>query len=52
MLNGTLEHDSEIVVPAGVPELHVLVRPPRNALLHHRNCDFGAVIDVIELQCV
>lgn len=48
----TFERGSEIAVSAGVPELHVLVCPPCNALLQHRNCDPGVVIDVIQLQGV
>lgn len=49
----TFERGSEIVVvSAWVPELHVLVCPPRNALLQHRNCSSVVVFDVIQLQSV
>lgn len=48
----TFKRCSEIAVSAGVPELHVLVCPPRDALLQHRNRDSGVVIDVIQLQSV
>lgn len=47
-----MECGSEIVVAAGVPEFHVLVRPPCNALLRQKDFSFGAVANVIQLQSV
>lgn len=49
----TLESYSEVVVSTGVPELNVLVGPPRDSLLYQRNCISGAVgINMIQLQSV
>lgn len=49
----TLESYSKVVVSTRVPELNVLVRPPRDPLLDQRNCIAGAVgINVIQLQSI
>lgn len=48
----TLESCSEVVVSTRIPEFHMLVCPPRNALLHQRNSVFGAIGNMIKLQGV
>lgn len=50
----TLENRCEIVVVTPwVPEFHMLVCPPSNALLHQRNCDFCAIrVNVKQIQSV
>lgn len=49
----TLESYSKVVVSTRVPELHMLVCPPCNALFHQRNCISGAIgINMIQLQSV
>lgn len=49
----TLESYSQVGVSARVPELHMLVRPPRDALFYQRNFISGAIgIDVVQHQSV
>lgn len=49
----TLEGCSKVVVSTRIPELHVLVCPPCNALLYQRNQMCGTIgINMIELQSV
>lgn len=48
-----MESYTEVVVSTRIPELHMLVCPPRNALLCQRNRITGAIgINVIQLQSV